>query len=911
MKRIVFVSVLIISVCVTMTSCRKQLTSYVNPFVGTDGHGHTTPAAIIPFGQIQVGPDTRQNGWDGCSGYHYSDDTIFGFSHTHLSGTGCEDLGDIMVMPFSSTEGIETDSKWYRSHFSHNHESAKPGYYQVALDRDHINVELTLNERCAYHQYAYRSGKGNGFVLDLRHRDKLREWQMEYDGKTIMGYRTSDAWNPSQKCYFALGTDVPLERVELSADSTMAVCYWPEGTKRPHVYVAISGVDKMGALCHLVDYGYQDFGDVREAANDMWNAELGKILVKGGSREARRNFYTSLYHCMTSPYVWSDADGRYMGTDGLVHNCDSAHTMYTVFSLWDTYRALHPLMALLDSARTDSWIYSMQNHYEQGGELTMWELWGHETRCMIGYHAAPVILEAYRNGVLDRRTDEQKRALLEGMMATANLPVLGRTEYGRDGYLSSEFDNESVSKTLEYAYDDWCIAQYAKAIGEDSIYDIYIRRSQSWKNILDENGFMHPKRNGGWLTPFEPTEVNNHYTEANSWQYSSYVPHDVYGWIAAMGGAEKAEAFLDSLFSTSVGTTGRQQADITGLIGLYAHGNEPSHHAAFLYAYLNRPEKMQSIVDRVCRDLYTSRPDGLCGNEDCGQMSAWFVMSAMGLYPVCPGSGEYVTVKPQFEKILFKGDAKQFEIVAKNWPVGKFAVWEKSGFAFHDASAVVLPVGDAVTAVPTFSDWNPSVERLSIISRDKVFYTLDGKVPDTNAKPFQSAINADKDMLIKAVAYNPTMGYSKVVSHQVRRFIQDKKLAYRMAPADQYSEGGENLLIDRQTGAVNYKLGGWQGWQSDMAVDIDLLKEKYVRQVRVGYLSDQRAWIFPPKRVEVAGKVVEVTYDGDLFRGEVVVPVGATMRNLSVKVTNYGAMPEWHISAGEQAWLFIDEITVE
>lgn len=911
MKKTTTYIFLIISVCAVFSSCHKQLTDYVNPFVGTDGHGHTTPAAILPFGQIQVGPDTRLEGWDGCSGYHYSDDTIYGFSHTHLSGTGVEDLCDIMIMPFGKDESNNVSSKWYKSHFSHNRESAEPGYYKVLLDNNHTLVELTLNDRCAYHRYVYSDGKENGFVLDLNHRDKLRGYHLTYDGKTIMGYRESDSWNPSQKCFFALGTDVSLEKVTFNEDSTMAICYWPNSTKKAQVYVSISSVDEMGALKHLMEYGYLDFDEVRKSSSNRWNQELGKIIVEGGDKEKKIVFYTSLYHCMTAPYVFNDMDGRYRGQDGMIHSCDSGRTMYTVFSLWDTYRAFHPLMTLIDSTRTQNWIYSMLNHYEQGGELTMWELWANETHCMIGYHAAPVILEALQHGVISNWSEEQKNKLLEAMIATANLPILGRQDYARDGYLSSEYDNESISKTLEYAYDDWCIAQYSKLIGNDSISDIYFKRSQSWKNVIDENCFMHPKRNSGWLTPFDPAEVNNHYTEANSWQYSSYVPQDIYGWIEKVGGADKAELFLDSLFNTVSTTTGRTQVDITGLIGLYAHGNEPSHHAAYLYAYLNKPDKLQRLIDRICTEMYSSKPDGLCGNEDCGQMSAWYVMSAMGLYPVCPGSGEYVIVKPQFSKVIVNGDANSFVIDSKTWPCGKFATYHNGTFTFNDKSSVVLDAAKKITITPTFSDWNPSCEVLTIQSADKVYYTINGKDPDTNSLRYVDSIVAHTDMLIKAIAYNSQTGYSKVANHQVRKFIQDKSLEYIIKPADQYSEGGSNLLIDRQQGTSNYKLGGWQGWQTDMEVIVDLQKEKYVRQVRIGYLSDTRSWIFPPKQVEVDSKVVSVTCDTDNIRAEVIVPINKTLQKLPIKVSNFGKMPEWHVSAGEQAWVFVDEITIE
>lgn len=911
MRRYIVAICLIVSACTLFWNCNRGPVKWVNPMVGTDLHGHTTPAAILPFGQIQVGPDTRLNGWDGCSGYHYSDDTIYGFSHTHLSGTGCEDLGDVLVMPVDAAEtGME--GKGYRSHFCHDRETAEPGYYSVLLDEERIFVELTLNERCAYHRYVYADGTDNGFVIDLDHRDKLRDWKLNYDGKTITGYRVSSAWNPMQKCCFALGTSVPLDRVEMNEEGTRMVCYWPQGTRMAEVYVGISGVDEMYALGHLMDYGFRDFDEVRGYARDLWNDALGKIEVKGGSRQDKAVFYTALYHCMTAPYVWNDAGGTYLGQDGLSHVCDSGRTVYTVFSLWDTYRALHPLMALIDSARTEDWIYTMMKHYEQGGELTMWELCAYETHCMIGYHAVPVILEALEHGILDGWSQERKEYLLEAMLATANMAKYGRIEYARDGYIGSEYDNESVSKTLEYAYDDWCIAQYAHQIGNDSIYREYMFRSQNWRNIQDPEGFMHPRRNGGWLTPFDPAEVNNHYTEANSWQYSSYVPHDIYGWVASLGGPRKAEEFLDSLFFTHKGTSGRNQADITGMIGMYAHGNEPSHHAAYLYTMLGRPEKTQQIVDKICSELYGIGADGLCGNEDCGQMSAWYVMSAMGLYPVCPGSGEYVTVKPRFRKVLIHGDRCEWKITARKWQNGRFVEMMNDGtYRFYNESKLHFPSAYSIVKAPVFSTWNADSDSIEILSDKTVYYTLDGSLPDMNSTRYESAIPTDRDMEIRAVAYDEHSGYSHIVCHKVRKFIQDKTLKYIIPPAPQYSEGGEMLLIDRQEGSVNYKLGGWQGWQSDMEAVITLEKEKYVNRVVVGCLSDQRAWIFLPAQVEVNGQTVNVDAMQDGVRLAVSVPVHKSVRELHVKVKNFGKMPQWHVSAGEQAWLFVDEIAVE
>ena len=635
-----------------LTGCIHSPSHYVNPLVGTDFHGHTYPGAIVPFGQIQPSPDTRLDTWDGCSGYHYSDNTLYGFSHTHLNGTGCLDYGDILLMPVMAEEGQwgfsdSLPQSEYCSTFSHTGEMAQAGYYRVVLDRSRIMAELTTSRRVACHRYTFPAAGPKGFIVDLRHRDRVISAGFhDVKGGVLTGWRESNAWNPDQKCFFALQCNQPIESVRYYDNGMKALVLLPGDCEEAEVYVSISGVDCEGAAKNLATREGKGFDQLHKEATAAWDATLGKIEIDGGSKKERQNFYTALYHCYTSPYLWSDVDGRYRGMDDSIYTAEKGHDMYTVFSLWDTYRALHPLMVLLEPDITRDWISTMLMQFETGGELTMWELSAHETHCMIGYHACPAILDAYQHHLLDKWAPERRLRLLQAMVATSN-----RTEahqvYAEQGYLDSRADNESVSKTLEYSYDDWCIARYAQLIAAtdgsarsycDSVYHAYMRRCQSWQNIMDGDGFMHARRTGGFVTPFDPAEVNNHYTEANSWQYSSYVPHDIPGWVERLGGREKALAWLDNLFTADSKTSGRDQADITGLIGQYAHGNEPSHHAAYLYNYLGAPDRTDALVHQILDELYSPVPDGLCGNEDCGQMSAWYVMSALGFYPVCPGS---------------------------------------------------------------------------------------------------------------------------------------------------------------------------------------------------------------------------------------------------------------------------------
>ena len=959
---------LLVSV-VLVCGCSRDLASYVNPLVGTDLHGHTTPAAIVPFGMVQPGPDTRLSGWDGCSGYHYSDDTLYGFSQTHLSGTGCDDYCDVLLMPVtlqSAPQQMQRNN--YLSTFSHAKEKVEAGYYKVRMNNG-IGVELTASRRVAYHRYSL-SALGGGVVVDLTHRDRLISGGFTtpyYDGQDgsflLTGWRESASWNPDQKLFFAMSLDVePVSityydregsRVGDSGERAKAFIALPEGCRTLNVKVAISSVDMAGAVANLQSDSDVCFDTAKGAARAAWNAALGKITLQKALRDDRRRFYTALYHCMTAPCLYSDVDGRYRGVDDSIHRTElrpdgAPHELYTVFSLWDTYRALHPLLTIIEPDRTEDFVYTMLQHFQQGGELTMWELWGHETHCMIGYHAVPVILDAMQAGLLSgwdtlATADGRSRldALLDAMVQTSNRTE-GQRHYAQEGYLSSEWDNESVSKTLEYAYDDWCISQFANKVGEtdpslrpktEAIYREYIRRSQSWKNLLDDSGFMHARRNGGFVTPFDPTEVNNHYTEANCWQYSTYVPHDVYGWISALGGTEAAHQKLDSLFFGTTSLSGRDQSDITGLIGQYAHGNEPSHHAAYLFTYLGNHKKSDGLVHLIRNRLYASEPYGLCGNEDCGQMSAWYVLSSLGLYPVCPGSGEWVLTRPLFHHAyIHLVDGRTVEIHRKDWHTGSFATHKN----LSDSSCVRLPESDRITPVPRFGTdcqrFSDSLQvslSMPLFAHDcTLYYTADGSEPDTNAMRFCHPFTIFGDATIKAVAWHPATGYSKVVTARYVRFEKDKAVRYIKTPDPMYSDGGGDALVDRIEGRENFRLGGWQGWRGDMDVVVDLFDVRPIKEVGVCCLQDMRAWVFFPSAIEIESSVDGTTFAPlaatDLSRqGEpqesrqderskqlFTVGCNAKARYLHIVARNYGALPSWHVSAGEQAWLFCSEITV-
>ncbi|MDY6327389.1 MAG: GH92 family glycosyl hydrolase [Bacteroidales bacterium] len=997
---------IIIAVCILSLAGLKAQSEYVNPFVGTDGHGHTYPGAIVPFGAVQLSPDTRLGGWDGCSGYHYSDSRIYGFSHTHLNGTGVEDYCDILVTPFLGEPSVLNES--YALPFSHENEKASPGYYSVKFDNG-VNAEMTASKYVGVHRYTFpRKGK-RGVIVDLKHRDKTLESYMTLKANDLVGFRRSESWSTDQYCAFSLKTSVvpseivyyvddkPVNLKEVKGTNCKAVLYFDENVDKVVVKVAISAVDIDGAVNNQTEVKDFDFDKVRKAAKSEWDKELGKIQVNSKNTEYMKVFYTALYHCFTSPYLYSDLDGRYRASDNKIYKKKTGHDVYTVFSLWDTYRALHPLLNIIDQKRSADFIYTFLDQYRHSGYLPMWELSSFETWCMIGYHAVPVVLDTYMKGIRGFDT----RTMLNAMIETANLKKLGRPEYAKYGYVPGDMENESVSKTLEYAYDDWCIAMFAKEIGEKAVYDEYIRRAQSYKNIIDDNGFMRGRMNGGFVVPFNPREVNNFYTEANSWQYSTYVPHDFSGYRTMLGGNKAVEVFLDRLFTSTSEMAGRVQSDITGTIGQYAHGNEPSHHAAYLYNFIGKPQKTQKYVKRILTELYSSKPDGLCGNEDCGQMSAWYVFSSLGFYPVCPGNNQYVIGYPLFDKAVVNlENGKSFEISRKNegsyivsatlngkplnrsyityeeiseGGVLEFKMGDEPGKDFGTSSKNVpvtkISPKESIIPVPVFSTDKMSFQDKTVVSLSvplaggrsldknkslrsdskkevrtgsgnsgmriagkvpeheenvKIIYTTDGSEPTMNhGTVYEKPITVDRDMTVKAIACVGNIVRSNVAEAKYVRYTRDKDITYVTKPDPQYYAGGDVGLIDNLRGTENYRIGGWQGFTGDFEAVIDLHGLRDIESVSLGFLEEQRSWIFYPRSVDVF-----VSEDGRNYKQfgnfsfrdqgkteganirEAGVQGTARARYVKVVVKNYGKLPEWHISAGEPAWLFIDEITV-
>lgn len=685
----------ILSGCVheKITGTSSDLLSFVDPLIGTDGHGHTFPGAAYPFGMVQLSPDTGLEGWDWCSGYHYSDSSIVGFSHTHLSGTGRSDLLDVLLMPTVgeikwNAGAKENPDEGYRSRFSHEEEYASPGYYKVKLDDYDIIAELTVSPRCGFHRYMFPKSDSSHIIVDLSHHFEtdsvLFTSISRIDSCTLVGARKTKGWGTpgekywsNQQLFFAIKISKPFEfltsedgkvtrQAQASGKNVKAVLNFKTSSKEMVlVKVGISPVSVENALQNLAaEIPHWDFNTTLSETQSVWEKELSKIRIEASVKE-KTIFYTALYHSLLVPYLYTDVNHEYWGFDDSVHVADG-FTNYTVFSLWDTFRAENPLLTLIASDKTNDIIQSMLAQYDQYGLLPVWPLWGSETNCMIGYHAIPVIVDAYFKGIRNYDIDKAYQA----MKASTMQDDFGVKELKQYGYIPYDRYNKSVSTALEYCYDDWCIAQLARELGKMEDYEYFMKRASSYKTYFDNayklmNGVSSE---GKFRRPFDPffsSYGECDWVEGNSWQYSYFVPHDIEGLIKLHGGKKKFAAALDTLFSTSMPLSGNDvPIDITGLIGQYAHGNEPSHHVAYLYNYAGQAYKAQERLHEIMTTLYTDRPDGLCGNEDCGQMSAWYVFSAMGFYPVNPASGVYALGKPMVEQAVLKVGNKSFEVKA-------------------------------------------------------------------------------------------------------------------------------------------------------------------------------------------------------------------------------------------------------
>ena len=867
-----------------------NLLPFVNPFVGTDDHGHTFPGATYPFGMVQLSPDTRPlaGDWDGCSGYHYSDSLIYGFSHTHLSGTGCDDWCDILMMPVVSyPSGAEIDRELYRSGFSHDREAASPGYYEVYLEKPRTSVRLTVGRRSGMHEYTYPSDAAPQVIIDLKHRDVLVDgWISKVGENAVEGCRKSSSWSPSQELYFYIEFSGAIADAAISGRGAV-LTFAPQRRGVLTARVGISSVSAANARLNMMQDAGKSFDALRKSAGKAWNAYLSKLEAPSGT--PKDVFYTALYHTAIHPSLYSDADGSYRGMDGGIHNT-GGWDRYTVFSTWDTFRAEHPLLRQIEPERTVDFLKTFLSIYNEAGKLPVWELSNYETNCMIGYNSAPIIADALITGGLGLEMEDE---LLEAMVASSLVPDFGMDSFRANGCVLADDEHESVSKTLEYAYDDWCVAQVASHLAahkpqgalRDSLLALsalYLESSQYWRNIIEPaGGFARARLNGRRVTPFNPREVNNHYTEANSWQYSFFVPHDIQGLIDLHGGEEGFCDRLNALFTAPDKTTGRTQADITGLIGQYAHGNEPSHATAWMFALAGRPDLTQMRVGQILGELYDSGAAGLCGNDDCGQMSAWYVLSSLGDYPVCPGQSvpgvtcvpKTIVLNPVFEM--------ENDIFADSLQVSIGEI-EAGGCAYYR-------IGEAGE-----------------------FRLYDGPFTVKNA------------CRVEAYTLMPDGRKSFTVHSSLKKIRTDRTVRLFQRYSSQYTAGGDEGLIDGGRGSVNWRTGGWQGYQgTDFTAVVDLKSVRHVDSVTSGFCQDARSWIWMPSEV-----VYSVSEDGVDYREVASIKTPVDSRDMTVQVwdckasidadvryvkvfaRNFGTIPDWHPGAGYPAFIFIDEIDV-
>jgi len=836
--RIIFLLTFVLATLLSSAQRKKDYTQFVNPFIGTGENGHTYPGAVVPFGMVQLSPDTRLTGGDGGSGYNYSDTVVYGFSHTHLSGSVIADCCDILFMPTTGEPKLKSTE--YASGFTKKNESASPGYYKTRLDKYDIGVELTATTRVGVHRYNYPSTSQANIIIDLEHGDTILDsWIEVINDHEIRGFRSSKSWANDRSVYFYAKFSKPFKSYGIALNDQLQQGQSKLRGKNIKMYiqfdnpgevvakVGISFVNADGALKNLdAEVPDFDFKKVEKDAKASWNTELSKIEVEGGGPNAAAQqepvpqnintgyntqtgynripkakkkepvidyaksklvtFYTALYHTMLAPNIYNDVDGQYSGMDQKIHKAEGFN-YYIVFSLRDTYRAKHQLLNLIDRKRTLDFIKSFLAMYEQGGLPPTSPPGSNETYYIT---SIPAIVDAYAEGIRDFNAEEAFTA----MKAGANRNQSGLDSYRKNGVVLYDDEKESVSKTLEYAYNDWCIAQMAKMLNKPQDYTEFIQRAQYWKNCYNnQNGFMQARANGGWVTPFDPTEVTKSYAKANAWQYSFSVPQDTESLIASMGGKAGFEAKLDELFTTDSKTNQGKSGNISGWIGQYAHGNEAGHDIAYLYNFTDAPDKTQLYVNRILREAYSDKPDGLPGSDGCRELSAWYVMSSLGFYNITPGQLQFQVGIPQFEKATINlENGKKFTVLNSGAGVsraniylqglnlnkksynklylnytdiaggGEFEVFtgrlpnrlfvqdlEKPTSKITDN--LIVPNPYIIAPSKTFKQ-SLTIEIKCADVNARIYYTLDGSVPGVNSTLYSSPVSIQTTTTVKAIA---------------------------------------------------------------------------------------------------------------------------------------------------------------
>ncbi len=819
---------------------------YVNPFIGTGFHGHTYPGATTPFGMVQLSPDTRAGNWDACAGYHYSDTTIDGFSHTHLSGTGCADLADILFHPTTREIVIHDGECVLQPYFfSHDDERASCGYYAVTLPDVNIGVELTAAPRTGVYRYTF-TGKGpRQVIVDLLHtvteeKIDLCELRRTAPGE-LAGMRRTQGWVPDQYVFFAARFSEPFADVQLLGDKQAVLTFAPD-VRTLTIAVGLSSVSVENARMNsLAEVPELDFDAVHARAVGQWRKALGDIVVEGGSRDEMINFYTAQYHTKLTPNLMSDVNGEYRRHDQTVARMPEGESYYSTFSLWDTFRAWNPLQTLVDTALVNDMIRSMLDMYDSTGELPIWPLASGETGTMIGYHAVSVIADAYLKGI--RGYDADKA--LEAMIRSSNINKKGSDYYTAQGYIPSNIKRESVSCTLEYAYDDWAIARMAQAMGRDDIFGEYARRALNYVNVFDGSTcfFRGRQSDGNWSAPFEEFATGRDYTEATPWHYRFFVPHDVNGLIQLFGSREAFIREMDRLFTLESDEMQLDVSDVTGLMGQYAHGNEPSHHMAYLYNYVGQPWKTQELTRRLLHEMYAPTPEGIIGNEDCGQMSAWYVFSSLGFYPVCPGSNEFALTAPQFPKAVVRlANGRTLTVTADNprrsvyiasvtldgKPIDRnyitydelmqggelhFALRPRPDYerGTDDAAAPhSLTRGEVVSIPYTTQNVSLFTEPIAVAlatttSGAEIRYTLDGSEPTEASALYAAPVPVDRSLTLKAKGFKPGAAPSRTLTLEAEKAVFRKgapagETATRPGVAYSYYEGVFSCVNDIRKG---------------------------------------------------------------------------------------------------------------
>lgn len=957
-----------LSVLLSYQSIGQNLHEHINPFIGTGGHGHTFPGPTLPFGMMQLSPDTRLDGWDGCSGYHFTDQKLYGFSHTHLSGTGVADYCDGLIMPFTEKDPklvLKPKQYQWATEFEKKTEKASANYYECYIPKYKIKAALTTTKRCGMHKYTFDGSASPYIMLDMEHRDKVLEAGIKkLDNKRVEAFRISKAWAEKQHFYMVMEFSTPF--TTQYQDGNISVFSFPGGIKEVKVRVGMSLVSCENAWKNLGEEITRpfdwNFDHILKAGVNQWEGMLSKVRVKGGTQQQQKIFYTALYHTMIHPNIANDVNGENRDFKGGVSQLPEGLNHYTVFSLWDTYRATHPLYNIILPDYNVEFMESMLRQFEQTGKLPIWELAGNETNCMIGYHAVSVFADA----MAKRNMPYNPAKAMKAMVGMANNDDFGKAHYRQIGFVPGELESESVSKTLEYAYNDFCIAEAARLLDKDSkekkyqsIYDEFAKRSNYWKNLLDPSsgGFFRAKMGHRFFSPFVANEVNFHYTEANAWQYAFAAPHHFNEMTRLRGGTSAMETMLDEMFSATAATSGREQADITGLIGQYAHGNEPSHHIAYLYALLGKPWKSQQLVRQICDEFYKNEPDGLIGNEDCGQMSAWYVFSAMGFYPVVPASDWYVAGEPLFDEIeLFSTPSRPIVITKEKKVAGLESHYLAEGSIIlkhhtlqeewylkfkpqnhdpkSDKARYVAP--DNPTQMANFlpmpfikkgeSAFKESTQvelafPYKIEGQEIWFKWNNGEIKKYNT-PFTISENGNLSVFTRTSEQQEKM----VFETQFKKIPKERKILSLTPYANQYNGGREEALIDMLMGGTDFRTSGWQGWQgTDVEVLIDLGKTERIESLALNCLQDQKSWIFMPSEVWFSFSEDGKTYyeigsrknttdpkqEGGIIQKFEVFTKPVSARFIKVVAANPGNVPAWHIGAGGKSWIFADEVLLD